>query len=420
MLSKRNRDPISPLVLAMLLSAPASIAAQDAPAPKPEQAEAPKEASDPKAAPADALPAAAEKSIPWHHDIAKAFAAAREQSRLLIIDFEAEWCGFCKKLDRETYGHEEVIRFVTAHFVALKVDTDKHPEMGKRFAIAGLPTIVFLDPNRKAAEEKTEADGAGADGAAKKAVPADDGHGDDDHDHDHELPAYQELGRIEGFRPPEPFLAEARKFAQAGASLAELREAAEKAPADADAQRAYGRALILGGRLDDALALLERADREIPESPEIQLELAEALRLKSDFARAGEFFAKVLGSAKAAASLRDLAVVPQARCLLSLRRVEDAEKTLSLLLDRPEHQAPPKPVPAPVPEKPASGEEDAAPAPLPSLPAHVLEALFLRGYARALLARPADALADLKRAKDGDPEGPWGMRAGFIASRLEP
>ena len=57
--------------------------------------------------------------------------------------------------------------------------------------------------------------------------------------------------------------------------------------------------------------------------------------------------------------------------------------------------------------------------PVSFLPAIELEALFLRGYVRAMTDRPEAALADLKIAEKADPHGFWGMRAGFIVQRLE-
>jgi hypothetical protein len=48
-----------------------------------------------------------------------------------------------------------------------------------------------------------------------------------------------------------------------------------------------------------------------------------------------------------------------------------------------------------------------------------IEGLFLRGYVRAVLGKPAEALGDLKIAREADPEGNWGFRASFIINRLE-
>ena len=56
-------------------------------------------ASAPAQDPADADKKAA-RSIRWRESYAKALEESRSTTRPLLIDFEADWCGWCKKLDR--------------------------------------------------------------------------------------------------------------------------------------------------------------------------------------------------------------------------------------------------------------------------------------------------------------------------------
>ena len=43
----------------------------------------------------------------WTTDWDKAMAAARAQKKPVVVDFYTDWCGWCKKLDKETYGAPE-------------------------------------------------------------------------------------------------------------------------------------------------------------------------------------------------------------------------------------------------------------------------------------------------------------------------
>ena len=69
----------------------------------------------------------------------------------VMIDFYADWCIPCLELDRKTFTDPNVIR-ATENFLRLKVDlthfdSPESEEIRKKFAIAGVPTIVFLDPS---------------------------------------------------------------------------------------------------------------------------------------------------------------------------------------------------------------------------------------------------------------------------------
>ena len=87
-------------------------------------------------------------SIQWLPFDEATFAAAQAERRPVILDFSAEWCVPCHELDEFTFSDPAVVR-ATEGFVRMRVDLTRFdsPEsqaLRTRFAIAGVPTIVFL------------------------------------------------------------------------------------------------------------------------------------------------------------------------------------------------------------------------------------------------------------------------------------
>ena len=82
-------------------------------------------------------------SIEWH-SYDEGMALAKEQNKPVMIDFYADWCGWCKKLDSETYVDSDVIK-MSEDFINVKVDTEVQGNFAQKYGVRGLPTIVFTD-----------------------------------------------------------------------------------------------------------------------------------------------------------------------------------------------------------------------------------------------------------------------------------
>ena len=82
-------------------------------------------------------------------DFAAAMAEAKSASKLVMIDFKAEWCGPCKMLDRTTWKDEKVISSIKKKAVAVKIDVDEHGDIASKYGIRSLPTIIFVDAEGK-------------------------------------------------------------------------------------------------------------------------------------------------------------------------------------------------------------------------------------------------------------------------------
>jgi len=93
-------------------------------------------------------PTPAAKGIQWEKSFDEAMKKAEEHDKPVLVDFWAEWCGFCHRLNRTTYV-DPVVGKMAQDFVAVKVNTEgsRHElEIAKRYRIHSLPTILFLSP----------------------------------------------------------------------------------------------------------------------------------------------------------------------------------------------------------------------------------------------------------------------------------
>lgn len=83
------------------------------------------------------------QKIHWKLDIEKAFKQAQASNKYIFIDFYTDWCSWCKKLDKETFTNEKVIKVISG-YIALKVDGDVEVEFRKKYKIEGYPTMLIV------------------------------------------------------------------------------------------------------------------------------------------------------------------------------------------------------------------------------------------------------------------------------------
>ncbi len=83
----------------------------------------------------------------WLTSVDKAFATAESGDRYVLVDLYAEWCGWCKVLEREVFTSPE-FRDFTRDMVLLRVDVDdgaEGSELQARYEATSLPTTLILD-----------------------------------------------------------------------------------------------------------------------------------------------------------------------------------------------------------------------------------------------------------------------------------
>ncbi len=71
---------------------------------------------------------------------------AKEQNKIVMIDFVTDWCIWCKHLDMRVYNNKKVVRYAEENQINWKTDAEKEgKDLAKKYGVSGYPTLVFVD-----------------------------------------------------------------------------------------------------------------------------------------------------------------------------------------------------------------------------------------------------------------------------------
>lgn len=86
---------------------------------------------------------------------------AKKSGKIMLVDVYTDWCGWCKRMDRDTYAKANIAGLISSDYVAIKFNPEAPGEYefkGKKYSgpelaqvisnnqIGGYPTTVFYYP----------------------------------------------------------------------------------------------------------------------------------------------------------------------------------------------------------------------------------------------------------------------------------
>ena len=82
---------------------------------------------------------------------------AKTSGKKILVDVYTVWCGWCKRMDRDVYAREDVIRALSGSFELVKLNAESaaqhvvdsvaysEKEIATGFGVTGYPTTIFLN-----------------------------------------------------------------------------------------------------------------------------------------------------------------------------------------------------------------------------------------------------------------------------------
>jgi len=86
------------------------------------------------------------ESIKWY-SYDEGMVLGRSEEKRIYINFYADWCVYCKVMEKKTFQNPAVISYLNKYFISIKIDTEKETKITYKYGVSALPDNWFLFKN---------------------------------------------------------------------------------------------------------------------------------------------------------------------------------------------------------------------------------------------------------------------------------
>jgi len=79
---------------------------------------------------------------PWGEE---AFQRSAREKKPVLLSISAVWCHWCHVMDETSYSDAAVIDLLNRKYILVRVDSDRNPDINRRYNQGGWPTTAFLN-----------------------------------------------------------------------------------------------------------------------------------------------------------------------------------------------------------------------------------------------------------------------------------